>query len=154
MSNIHFLQNQLRAYAESWEQDHKQALECAELEGRIHLAIALYDIIARTDYLKLRAIETLKPLPKAQRAAHLREMHDLFAEWFKPCKGLLSALDAMERMGYEVQGAQRFREICHYREAMLSLNPESLARGLDDIDEGRTVPLSEFRNELRRRARA
>ena len=85
-----------------------------------------------------------------QTADLIREM---YVRWAQDAELLLERVDRVEEQVGAVPNAQPLRDAHGRTRAMLSVSLEQLEKGLDDILQGRTVPIGEVRRELHLRVR-
>ena len=81
-----------------------------------------------------------------QTAALIRGLYD---QWAREAEGLLDRIDAFERRSGPVAGAEALRDEDRRIRAMLSIPLEHVEEGRRQLADGRTIPLSEVRRELR-----
>ena len=148
-----FLRDQLRSYSDWQPKDRASHSPLSELEQRIAFSLAVLDVISTADSEQSRQLDAQKPVDRAQREEYLKEMHGLYTQWFKPNSQIMEAIDKAEADGKHVRGAERFRKEYEYFRLLLRFDPARTADALNDYDDGKYVPLSEVRDELRRRAR-
>lgn len=147
----HFLQTQLRAYADSWQHDHQQAMACWELESRLKLALMLYELIGAADE---RRSKEMTEGDAMSREAHLREFNALYAEWLRLSEEMLDVITQFESKGFQVEAAEQYRSVCSQLRGVLALPVEQIIQSLKDLNLRRFRPIGEIRNELRRRSGA
>jgi hypothetical protein len=148
-----FLRDQVRSYSDWQAKDRNGCADLSELEQRIAFSLAVLGVISTADTDRSRQLEAQKPVDRAQRAEYLKEMHGLYSQWFKPNVQIIEAIDRAEAQGQHVRDADRFRKEYEYYKLLLRFDPATTAEALNDYDDGKYVPLSEVRDELRRRAR-
>lgn len=118
-------------YAEVWEQDHREAMECSEFEADLALGVALFRFL---EVLRLRAerraTDDAQPLPRDGMSAH-------YARLIETAGARLAELTGFEERFGPVANAIEFRECLRQAEVTLAAWHQPRAVG------SRTIPLTE-----------
>lgn len=145
------LTRQLKAYREGWAA--VAGGECTSWELRLQLRLAL-DLWSLVQAAIERRTFQLRVDHSTTRDELLRDQHALYAAWFDPSAALVERLRAEGRAGEFYERFGELEYVCAEVAAYLKYNVEDTIRGLQDVDAGRRIPLSELRDELRNRRRA
>ncbi len=96
------------AYAESWQAEHIEAMNCFDLEEDIQAGIALFRLISEIDTALHCALYRGESIPDSE----FDRVHELYNRWSNPCRMVLKSIEALEAQGYEVRGAKRVPRNC------------------------------------------
>jgi len=105
--------------AESWRQDHSDALQVRDWEDLIAFSIVIYDKLIELD-LDVRS-ETFKSLGVLDDSGICR-IEEMCARWLEVSKVVLAVVKQFEDSGYVVEQATRFKECVH--EITSALTPD------------------------------
>jgi hypothetical protein len=148
VSTTQFLNGQLAAYSESWQDEHASALACWELEARIKLAVALFEIIR--DFDERLARDALAGKMQWDRPL-ADEIRELYAAWEKPTARIVPQLLEMSKGGFVVEGEEAFKGAVLDARSMLSFSLDRLEESARQAREGKTRSLAEVADGIRRR---
>lgn len=79
---------------------------------------------------------------------------ELYEQWLQQAEQLLGRIAELASAGTPVPDAQRLADACGKTRARLSVTSLQIADANQQVREGKTIPASELRNELRARLRA
>lgn len=144
MGTIQKLGMQVDAFAQAWQRDHYEAMQCWDLESALDFALSLYRYIrqldahwselARVDHSRLNS-------PEANRIG------ELYRKWLEPCESFMQAITAQERAGFQLRQADEFRAAYANATMLTTLSPERLRGSTQRNGCGKT--LAEVRDGLR-----
>lgn len=144
----HALRTQLESYRDvASALDHRRAMECRDLEDWLDFGLAVLDAIRRIDARYRERVEA-KTIPLQKGA--VEEIYRLYEIWYASCDPLLRSITQLERDGYRVENAEKFREACR-SSYIPGLEPEKLEAAARQFEAGRGRPLSEVMDGIRRR---
>jgi hypothetical protein len=83
-----------------------------------------------------------------------RSLHEIYRDWADDAAEILSRARQLAGAGRPVQNAEVLEDAHCRALARLKLTPEMLARAMEQVRQGQTIPLTELRDELRSRVRA
>lgn len=154
MARTSIVGRQLSLYeeqSESWQRDYVEAEQCKDLEDIIAFGTFVYDRIKHIDAEWSNEMDAAGQVPDEADAL---AVWNLYANWSRKTEANLKLVGTMEAKGYHVEGVDRYRDA--YRDAQLvtSVSIDRFRLSLRHQGEGRTRPLGELRDELRRRADA
>jgi hypothetical protein len=142
------LQNQLAAFGESWASDHADAMECWEIEGWLRIGLSLFDLIRAVDEHWSDAVRAGSAEVTGLSA---NEIGELYSRWLAPCELALARVKELERKGFTVKDADRFRRACRRTRLVLAADPAALLAADRELDVGKGYSLQEVRDDLHRR---
>ena len=134
-------------------------------------AISLFDLLARdgardplarfaeslvagslADYERLRTYEqqfaTARLSEPAQELERDRAVWQRYSEWTDEAEQVLSRARARVAAGTAIEGLDRLDDAIGRTRARLSVTPEQLAKGREQVRQGQFVPARELRDEL------
>lgn len=139
-SSTEFLSGQVDAYADSWKADHRQAIECWELQERIEVGLALYHYIHSVDE---RWSDAVRAGAAAVDDAESRSILELCRRWLGPAEKVLASTKILESQGYSVNGSRPFRDAWHRVRTATMLDAAEMRAAYDELDAGKGRPLGE-----------
>ena len=129
---------QLNQEQDAWKAQHAEAMECRDFEDLLRRGLTFYQMIRFTDKAWSRKVQDGRlPFKKGK----LREIHQLYEWWSKPCDSVMSRLQEMEK-GFRIDGAEEFREACRFVRSILGFRVEEVAESMAQAAKGETVPLN------------
>jgi hypothetical protein len=147
-STAQFLSGQLSAFSKSWQAEHADALACWEMEGRIKVAVALFEVIR--DFDERLAREALEGTITWDRAL-ADEIRTLYASWERLTIHLIPQLKAASAKGFTVEGSEAFKSAVLDVRSVLNISLDRLEESARQAREGKTRPLAEVADGIRRR---
>ena len=147
-STAQFLSGQLSAFSESWRDEHANALACWEIEGRVKVALALFEVIR--DFDERVARDALAGAVTWDRAL-ADEIRKLYAGWEKLTVHILPQLKALAGEGFNVEGGEAFKAAVLDVRSVLNCSLDRLEESARQAREGKTRPLAEVADGIRRR---
>ena len=128
-----------RIAEDTWQQDHKDAMECRNLEDQIELGIGILGLLAQLTS-NLRADEN------AWRRELVVQATELYARWISRSEAILSQVAMCEAKNFKVDRADEFRE-CVAKTKAVPLDVDEVQRRFDNafLD---VTSLDEAFNEL------
>ena len=83
-----------------------------------------------------------------------RTIHRMFEQWAADAEQVLLRMRKLAAEGLPVGQIELIEDACGRVRARLSLTPEETAHALEQVRQGRSIPVRDLRNELRARNRA
>jgi hypothetical protein len=123
-------------------------MEYWELRDLLRISLALYDAIVSVDRHHCGEVEAGRGSFSRERAL---EIQRLYADWDQPTDAILQRIEAVEKAGFVVEEAERFRGACLDARFAVNTDIDEMLEGIKELEEGRGVPLEVARDELRRR---
>src|SRR5262249_26292623 len=128
------VQRQLDAYEESWLQNHKDALECRDLEDTLAVGIGLYRILAHADRVwRERVFRGAEELSSTTEDS----IRESFRAWLQVSELVQGAVSTLEERFGAVESAVEFRTcVDQVRGLLQTWQSPSLSRavGLREMD--------------------
>ena len=75
----------------------------------------------------------------------------MYEDCLKDARQVIERVEKVERLGHRVQGADQLRDEIGCVTAMLSISLADIANAKQQVEQGKTTPASELRDELQRR---
>ena len=147
------LERQLRLYesqSDAWRPD-RQEVSIRELQQVIAFANFLYDRIKRVDEECSAEVAAAGRTPSEEDA---RAVEGLYAAWARKAEVDLRRASEFEGRGQHIGGLDRFRQAYYEARATLSVPAERARAAARHAQAGRTRPLGDIRDELRRQTGA
>ncbi len=108
MNNL--LRTQLESYEKAgWQIEHERAMECCDLEDWIYYALKMLEVIQNNEQ---RYLEHLGAQRIEFKKEDVENIDHLYALWYKPCGHLLREIERVEKQGYQIENADKFRIAC------------------------------------------
>ena len=150
MSDFSILEDQLGLYKkqceelESWQADHLEAMRCQSLEDAISFGLSLLKNIQRHNTAWAADIESGLTEFSWEDA---KQFAAWYGWWLDRSKLLLTAVTDYEKRGYNVEGANLFRE--QFTDiSLLPLDIENTKKSIESLAAGRGIPLKQAVDEL------
>jgi hypothetical protein len=147
-STAQFLSGPLSAFSESWREGHANALACWEIEGRIKVAVAIFEVIR--DFDERLARDALSGAVTWDRTL-ADEIRKLYAAWEKLTIHIVPQLKAASARGFVVEGSEAFKTAVLDVRSVLNFSLDRLEESARQVREGKTRPLAEVADGIRRR---
>lgn len=95
--------------SEAWKVDYEAAERCFKIEKKLSFGVHLFRHLCWLDAAWLQRLKEkkVKYNPEVSEA-----ITKLFQLWQKPCEKVLEAIASLEGEGFDVVGANEFRECC------------------------------------------
>ena len=143
------LERQLQHYEA--ESDRLRATDDAAARAEAQEVVAYANFV----YDRIRHVDEEWSADLASRGetpsdADARAVWDLYARWCGKAEADLRRAAALDAKGHRIAGLDRFRQAYYEVRDVLSVAPDRLRRSTESANHGRTRPLSEIRDELRR----
>jgi hypothetical protein len=138
----------LRRQSEAWERIAERPAACRELEEVIAFTNFVYERLSRIEEEWSDELDRTGADPKLDDA---RAVERLYRNWCERARSNLGHAAVLERAGHEIKGADDLRRAMREVEGILSMPVDRLRRAAESVREGRTRPLGEIRDALRRR---
>lgn len=143
-----FLTDQLQAYAESWQNDHDDALACWELEGRIKIALVLFGMIRDLDERLAKDPGVASATSNPSLSAELRK---LYLQWERPTPHIAAQLKALWAKGFKVEGGDEFKDAVLDARCLLRISTDQLDESARQLTDGKRRTMAEVADGVRRR---
>lgn len=150
MNEQPFLLDELQRWgkrAESWERQHREAMNCRDLEDMIAVLLTTLQQLRRRTQEWAPHVEEDGVERARENAA---EDAAFYAAWRDVASIVLRTVEACEETGYEVDGADELRK--QSRDvSLMSLDPVQAEASIAAIERGEGVPAEEAMDVLRDR---
>jgi hypothetical protein len=83
-----------------------------------------------------------------------RSLYSMYEKWAADAEQVLARTRELATQGWAVASAESLEDAYGRVKARLKLTPEMVARAMEQVRQGQTVPAKELRDELRARIRA
>ena len=83
-----------------------------------------------------------------------RSVHALYSEWVAEAEQVLARVRRLVENGASVPNAQSLERAIGRTRAQIKCAPEKIARAMEQVRDGKVVPIKELRDELRARLRS
>jgi hypothetical protein len=142
-----FVTDQLVTYDNSVSRDQANPPDRWNVEARIIVAMAIFEVIEGLDR---RLAQVTEPDPVADRALSNR-IRDLYATWERPAAKIVPQLKALWKQGVTVDGGDAFADAVLEARSMLSISLEELDERAAQLRRGEKRTMAEVMDGVRRR---
>lgn len=143
-----FVTDQLRAYDESNAALGPGSLDRWDVEARIRVAMAIYQVINDLDERLARDVIAEGGDFDRPTSERIRE---LYAAWERPAAGIVVQLKSLWERGTKVEGGDAFADAVLEARSMLHLSLEELDQRAAQLRRGEKRTMAEVMDGVRRR---
>ena len=131
-------------HGEAWKPAHDDAMACRDLEEAVDNALGFYRLIHKANKRWAKAIDS----GAASFSWSIAEQFAAAYRWWLDGAALLeSAIAESERQGFEVEGAQEFRDAIR-EVSLLPLDGNRVKSSIVALKNGKGVPFEQAMDEL------
>ena len=143
-----FVTDQLRAYNESGDAQGPAPLDCWDVEARIRVALAIFQVISDLDERLARTV--MAQGGKFDRGTS-EQIRELYAAWERPAARIVPQLKALRKAGTKVEGGDAFVNAVLEARSMLHLSLDELDETAAQLRRGEKRTMAEVMDGVRRR---
>jgi hypothetical protein len=124
-----FFVEQFQEDQEAWKPDHVQAMECYEIQDKLRPGLRTFRMIRDADDIWSRKVQSGAVPFDPGRARLIRSMYEW---WIRPCDGLLSQIEKLEKADFVVEGAEELRKARQFARAVLRMPIDDIIHGMSE----------------------
>lgn len=143
-----FVTDQLRAYDQSSVSQDLSALDGWDVEARIRVALAIFQVISDLDQRLARDVMTRGDDFDRSTSERIRE---LYAAWERPAARIVPHLKSLWKRGIQVEGAEAFADAVLEARSMVHLSLGELDEAAAQLRRGEKRTMAEVMDGVRRR---